>query len=382
MDLIIIIGAAHAFILSLFAVWKKNRHTGDLVLSVWLAFVGLHLLHHYLLTTGFLHKHPHLLATGISFPMLEGPLMYWYVLVMVNETGKFKTKYLLHTIPFIGFTAYLFYDFYLLSTAEKLIYYNEKIVGRSVFINLLTVVNVSFGPVYLILSILLLNNFRKNLADKFSYTEKISLDWLKTILYGLSFVWITVIIANLSGRFPLLQKENMTDDIVFTAVAISIFFIGIYGIKQQSIFISIPGSKFKNDTIKSVSTLKSGKASGPDKIDKQESEDLSKLVSYMEDEKPYLDPELNIGDLANSLQMHSHQLSKLINNHMNKNFYEFVNDYRVTEFKRNATDPKNRHITVLGLAMDAGFNSKASFNRIFKNSTGQTPSHFRENFKF
>jgi len=107
---------------------------------------------------------------------------------------------------------------------------------------------------------------------------------------------------------------------------------------------------------------------------------IQELLHQMEADKLYLEPELNIGNVANELNIHAHQLSKLINTQLNKNFFEFVNAYRVEAFKKLATDPRNKHISILGLAMDAGFNSKATFNRIFKNSTGLTPSEFMKNF--
>ena len=319
MDLIFILGAVQAFFLSIIAFWKKNNHTGDIVLSIWLAFMGLHLLHHYLLTTGFLFDYPHILGIGLCFPLLEGPLMYWYVQVMVNESGKFKAKYLLHLLPFLSFTIFFLFDFYFLSTAEKLDYYKMNIIHPSVVIRLLAIMNVSVGPIYVIWSIILLKKFRKRLADKFSYTEKISLDWLKVILFCLGFVWITVIIANVLGSFPILKEENITDDIVFTSVSLAVFFIGIYGIKQQSIFITIPGSRFtsyNSEIEKPPITTKEKKQFQSD--NPKSEKELTKLVLYMEDEKPFLNPELNIGDLANKLQIQSHQLSKLINNHLNK----------------------------------------------------------------
>jgi AraC-like DNA-binding protein len=109
---------------------------------------------------------------------------------------------------------------------------------------------------------------------------------------------------------------------------------------------------------------------------------IEDLLRLMEKEKLYLNCELTLGELANQTNIHSQQLSKLINENLHKNFFEFVNDFRIQEFKRLAANPKHKHISILGLAMDAGFNSKASFNRIFKNSTGLTPSEYRNSYHF
>jgi AraC-like DNA-binding protein len=100
------------------------------------------------------------------------------------------------------------------------------------------------------------------------------------------------------------------------------------------------------------------------------------LVSYIEKEKPYMNPELSLPAVAVSLEASRNQLSEVINKVHNKNFYEFINAYRVEEVKNLMADPKNKHFKLISLAYDAGFNSKATFNRIFKQMTGMTPSEY------
>jgi AraC-like DNA-binding protein len=106
------------------------------------------------------------------------------------------------------------------------------------------------------------------------------------------------------------------------------------------------------------------------------SEVSRKLISYIEAEKPYLNPELSLQELADKLEVKRHALSNAINQIHNKNFYEFINQYRVEEVKSMLTNPKNKHLKLISLAYDAGFNSKATFNRIFKQTTNMTPSQF------
>jgi AraC-like DNA-binding protein len=107
-----------------------------------------------------------------------------------------------------------------------------------------------------------------------------------------------------------------------------------------------------------------------------------KLQHVMHTEKPYLNKEITLPALAKILAITPHHLSQVINERLNQNFFEFINEYRVEEFKRLATNPKNKHISILGLAMEAGFNSKATFYRFFKSNTGLTPSEFMESYKF
>ncbi|RYF74627.1 MAG: AraC family transcriptional regulator, partial [Cytophagaceae bacterium] len=105
-------------------------------------------------------------------------------------------------------------------------------------------------------------------------------------------------------------------------------------------------------------------------------ERLSALLSFMNSEKPYLEPDLALPDLARRMHTNSVLLSQVINAGAGKNFNDFVNEYRVDEFKRQVRDPANAHLSFLGLALDCGFNSKATFNRAFKKFTGTSPKEF------
>ncbi|WP_211321289.1 helix-turn-helix domain-containing protein [Pedobacter nutrimenti] len=103
-----------------------------------------------------------------------------------------------------------------------------------------------------------------------------------------------------------------------------------------------------------------------------------RLLLVMDTEKPYLDGELNLIRLAQLMQMSSHQLSYLINKGFNENFFSFINNYRVQRAKELLLSERNHKLNLLGIAYESGFNSKTSFNTIFKKSTHQTPSEFRK----
>jgi AraC-like DNA-binding protein len=102
----------------------------------------------------------------------------------------------------------------------------------------------------------------------------------------------------------------------------------------------------------------------------------TRLLQYINEKKPYLDPSLSLRSLAEQVSIHPNQLSWLLNESMGKNFNEFINHYRVDAFKRLSNDPKNSHLTLIGLAYTSGFNSKTVFNTYFKKETGLTPKEF------
>lgn len=94
-------------------------------------------------------------------------------------------------------------------------------------------------------------------------------------------------------------------------------------------------------------------------------------------EKPYLDPELTLTQLAERINISPHHLSQIINEQFQLNFFEYINQFRVEEVKSRICNPKYESYSLLGIAMDSGFNSKSAFNRVFKKLTHQTPSQFK-----
>ena len=102
----------------------------------------------------------------------------------------------------------------------------------------------------------------------------------------------------------------------------------------------------------------------------------ARLLQHIQEEKPYLDPNLSLRSLADQITIHPNQLSWLLNESIGKNFNEFVNHYRVETFIKLSRDPNNAHITLIGLAFESGFNSKTVFNTYFKKETGMTPKQF------
>lgn len=377
MEFIFILGTAQAFFLALLVLFKKNKSPGDYVLASWLVFMGLHILYYYLRTTGIIFRFPHLLGIGFCFPMLQGPFMFVYVLVMINKTGRFKPEYWLHGLPLIFFSLYFMFDFYFLPADEKLAYYEMQSSNPKTAVMVMELLNVFLGPAYVIWSLLMLRKHRKNITDNFSYTEQINLNWLKYVLGGLGFVWITVVLASALGNFPVFT-ENLAGHVIYSSATIAVFFLGFFGIKQQAIYFHVPVNERKKNIVKiqSAKNRKRYKHSGLKKTDSEEY--LKKLLDYMENEKPYLDTKLGLKELAENLDISLHHLSQVINEQLGKNFFEFVNEYRVAEVKSLLKNPKYKRYTLLAIAYDSGFNSKSSFNSVFKKITGFTPSKYIE----
>ncbi len=106
-----------------------------------------------------------------------------------------------------------------------------------------------------------------------------------------------------------------------------------------------------------------------------------KLYTLLERDKIYLNDSLSLLDLAKELEISEKKLSELLNQHLHVNFYNFINEYRVAEVKKRLEGGDNEKYTLLGIAFDSGFQSKASFNRVFKQKTGMSPSRYRRSIE-
>jgi AraC-like DNA-binding protein len=115
------------------------------------------------------------------------------------------------------------------------------------------------------------------------------------------------------------------------------------------------------------------------KPDNREAGRIAQIVlEYVKNNKPYLDPELTLDQLASQLSIRPRALSQIINEDLGQNFYDFINRNRIEEASRLLTNPKDRKITILEVLYEVGFNSKSSFNTLFKKYTGLTPSDFKK----
>ena len=128
-----------------------------------------------------------------------------------------------------------------------------------------------------------------------------------------------------------------------------------------------------------VTVKESSKPKTDAEVDPSTIQEMKNLVlHFIETESPYLNPSLTLRLLANEVNIHPNKLSWLLNEHLGKNFNEFINQYRIEHFKKLITDPSNNHISIIGLAYESGFNSKTVFNTSFKKEVGMTPKQYQK----
>jgi AraC-like DNA-binding protein len=215
------------------------------------------------------------------------------------------------------------------------------------------------------------------MKELFSYTSaRITLSWLKVISIGF---YVTYVLVFIVGVYVIFKKELPYDPTIVSYFGLTFFAFAFssYGIKQPGIFNELYAErKTKTRKVEPVEPEIKYERSGLKDSDAEKY--LGRLLKHMETKKPYLDVDLTIQDVAESLSIPRHYLTQVINEKLNKNFYQFINEYRVEEVKSLLADKDYQKYTMTAIAFEAGFNSKSSFNSSFKEITGMTPSEYKE----
>lgn len=362
------IGIFVAFFLALLIFTKKGKNRADVILGVWMLVIGTHLMGYYSYASGLVYDYPQFMWLNLPYPFIHGPMLFLYAQALTNpEKSKPKTWALHFILPLFILVIHIPFIF----LPQKEILEILKQGGRNVkdWQSILHwVLLVISGPFYVFTTHRLLSKHKKRILNQFSNQQKISLNWLRVLFYGMALMWFLIIFV---GNDPL----------IFSAATVFTTFIGYYGINQVGIFSN---QHYRNEQIipfrEEINSerKKYAKSGLNDEMAKVIHQELNQL---MKTERLFTQPELSLNDLAARLDIHSNSLSQVINGIEGVNFYDYINSLRIEEFKRMASRPENQKFTLLGLAYECGFNSKSTFNRIFKKTTGMSPSEYMKSQK-
>lgn len=376
MDVFFYFGAFQSFFFALLIGSKKKKSYADKILVLWLFVIGIHLLNFLYFFNGWHYQYPLLIGYGAFLPTTHGPLFYLYFKALVGSNKKLNWRDLLHFSPF-AIAYLLILQFMVMSGESKLEFLESQLNGpRHWSIVIGDFLNNTVGPVYIIVVLYLVNKHQQKIKDVLSNTENVSLQWIKNLAYGLAIIWIVVLAATFQQYLFPVDFIIPPFVLIYVAVVLFVFSIGYFGFKQTSLFTDFSSNKpQENDSSMPVKYEKSGLT------DEEALQIKNTLVSYIEKDKPYLDNNLNLEQVTSQLNISRHWLSQVINDKLNTTFFDLINEYRVEEFKKRIINGDAQKFTVLGIALDCGFNSKASFNRVFKNQTGITPSSYISSLK-
>ncbi len=292
-----------------------------------------------------------------KFLFLLGPLLYFYVKSIFYKKIKFKILDSLHFLPFL-----LFISSFLLAP-----YYIDEWPDYQQLIILSSLIGFIFNIFYLAYLVLCLKKL-----NKYKKIKKIKNRGLKFFIYS-SFFLIQIKLALI--LFQNLCYLHVLDFYEYDQIwyplrnsylylAAIFFYIVTYVVFSKSdLFFRV--DKYKNSVIKNEDNISYKK----------------KLEFYMQERKPFLDPEITLNKLAKELNLSPKKLSQIINENYQQNFNDMINKYRIEESKLLFAKPENKNKTIIEILFQVGFNTKSTYNITFKKFTGITPKKYRQSLK-
>jgi AraC-like DNA-binding protein len=296
-----------------------------------------------------------------------GPSLYLFTKSITDPDYRISRKEYLHFLPVILEFIYFRTPIYRIGFYKRMIIYQNYTSVYQTTLDPYTIVYlilqwiaIASVLVYIFFSVRLLLRYNNWIKTKYSNLKNKSLGWLQIPVFFYSGFWIVWIVL------------RSLDTFMFQSAFKEIYLLpSTIGISITTCWIGFKGYVKSQTEVKgfSVTPIRTGNINSNPK-------EAEKILSIMKSQKPYLNPDLDLTGLSELANMNLKVTSHLINHDLKTNFYEFVNKFRVEEFKYLVQGKDSDKFSLLGLAFECGFNSKSTFNHIFKKFTGQTPKEF------
>ncbi|PQJ76723.1 helix-turn-helix domain-containing protein [Polaribacter glomeratus] len=361
-DLIRIIATCISLLLAFFIFSVKS--TNKISNKIFAAYLVLSAFE-YTSWSLFLNITSNIIIFKSQLSYLIMPIFYLYILSVCYSDFTLKRKQLWHLTPYIIGNLVMTPRFYLSNPSEKLTLF-ENYNSQFEIIYLHFSLHIQFA-IYIILGFIVLKRAKKIFVENYSSATIQTYNWLLQLLVFIGALFGVAFVKNLFKYFGDNDYFQISE-IVLSIV--TLYFVCWYGLK-----IMKHPNLFNGVDSKTKLTTELNKEDQKNNIDLKE---VEQLTAYMKTEKPYLNPSLSIRNLAEEIEMNSRDLSVLINQHLNQHFFDFVNEYRITEAMEILKNPSKKEVTVLEILYEVGFNSKSSFNTAFKKHTGLTPTEYRK----
>lgn len=372
MTLLLLIGFFMSLFLFVLLMGKKNKILADKVLlcifAVYALTIGGPYIEIYNRNNDF--PYPHLINNAWLFLLLHGPLLWLYVKSLTVKDFKVKHFHLLHLLPFAVFLVFHILNYLFLAADEKILLTENELFTTTVFFKIrgISIGISSIG--YNIWALRLLRKHSINIENQFSNIEKIDLSWLKTLVIASLIVFsVNVSLFNINNYLHFAGFYELAQ-IAYSFSTVYVFYIGYFGIRQGRIFVDYPATEIEQP----FEPVKQDEPGTGER--KDYSHIISRLTLLMEQEQPYLDPELNLLRLSNIMKAKPEIISEVLNSSLNQNFFDYINKYRIEDFKIKCLNKENKHLSIMGIAYECGFNSKAAFYRAFNKFEAISPTAY------
>lgn len=362
-----------------------NKRLSNLILGIFFFSIGLNLGDNFLVIKRVWLSNPYYVSWGICLPLLFGPLMYLYTQSVLYRAFTFSRKRWLHFLRFLVAFAATGLVYFTRSKEDLMILLNHMTERRIPPFFYLTsgLIFLQFF-LYLAACLRLIRQYRKIVRDNYSDPRRADLQWLYTTVLFFSGCMLLTAFNGLLGLTGWSKYYYLVFGGIVGLLLVFVYRILFAALLRPAIFgllgepapsATPPEAKGQPSTFSKAAPPGSGQ---PGPAEETQQKILHLLLGEMKDKKPYLDPDLSLEQLAASLSLRPKLLSRVINDQLHQHFFDFVNTWRIEEAKRLFSDPPDKKITVLEVLYQCGFNSKSSFNTLFKRYTGQTPTQFRK----
>ncbi len=357
-QLITVCSVINGFVFAFLLFEKKenqpaNRFLSLTILAMCLTFTP------FILDASIWHRYRWLSWLPFSLSYWIGPSFYFYIKTLTKAPVSLRKKDLWHFTPIILNYVHSIYHAVVGNTNPWPWFHHIA--------ELLESAAVLSVMIYLFFAYRLVKSYQRSLLQNVSYTERIDLRWVNrfiVVVAGSCVLILAFLIASMiaGGKYTL-QEWDDPRALALLVYAIMLYWLSISGFKQAQTHRLVDLEETKEQDLEVQSDV------------------IQKLDGAITSQKLYRNPKLSLSDLSRSVNIAERTISDVINRELGKNFFQFINEYRVEEVKERLKDPNHDHLTILSLAFEAGFNSKASFNRVFKSVTGQTPNAYKSENK-
>ncbi len=379
-----------------------NESISDKWLSAFLLLCILYIAPWMLGFAGWYDNQPYrdiMFYTPFLHLFFIGPIIFFYVQSLLNPSFKFGKKEWIHLLPGI---LYLLYCLVILVT-DKLILHDYYFLADGTdrdFDLWYQVAGFISMFVYFLFSIRYFNLYKKLMAQVVSYADVLLFRWVRNFLYAFLIMLVIKLFFYLGSFIPAFSRldyvgpwwEYFSFAIVFYYIAITgysnsietkiPFRLNLLGYRSSLLLMSsaMDAASNENNFTEDAAFIEIETAQ-PAATKEDESllaEWKPRILQLIQTEKAYEDAELSLTEVAKQLKTNPTIVSKVINQGFALNFNDFINHYRIEAVKEKLKAGEQKIQTLLGIAYDCGFNSKATFNRAFKKSTGQSPKEWME----
>lgn len=337
---------------------KSETRRPRILLALLIGSFSISLLHLFPYWNSEIHEVLTPLRLGEPFQFLCGPLIYLYTLTMSQGKGERNAARILHFLPFLLAIATLYTYLGIGSTEPRNVFVFSIVMGGALVIQLC---------VYSFVIHRILSECRNQLKRGYSSLDQVGLQWLNLIMGALLFLTLldVLLFSHLLHNFYM----HWMDIAVPLLLSVILFLLGYKGLLQPDIFYALS----TKSSVPQEKVLRYSKSalSWDNKKEIQE-----RLEELMEREKPHLQPGLTLADLSELSGISRNHLSQVINENLGMNFHDYINAARISVVIDALEANLHQHQTLLAIALDAGFSSKATFNGAFKKHTGKTPSQY------